>query len=450
MIPTVTKLLWGAGAGGVAFMLNVVAFWALFYMTNVLKIDPLLAGVIVFIPKIFDAVTDPLIGTISDRLKTNKSRRRPFMLIGAFLSSLSFLMIFTTPIFDSQWITAGYIFSALMIYSLAMTLFNIPYLAMPAEMTDDYHERTSIHGYRVVYYRIAGLLSGAGLPLMLFALGRENWSTYALLGILGAIFIFVMMIVAWAGTKNARFTQAQPDPPKMLSEMAHVFSNGHFIRLILVKFCQLVGVASTIAAMSYFVLYVLNREFDLLSLYGLVAGVVGILAAPVFVMLSKKLGKSQTYMVSALFYVTAVSSWVFAGADETVFSICLRAVCIGIAGTGNVILAMSMLTDIINYDSNLSNVRREGVFTAFYTFTEKLTFAFGPLIVGVALKTAGFDADLPIAELQTPAVRQALLIGISYVPATFGILSIILLLGYKLKQEDLIAVGAANASKRLG
>ena len=109
-----------------------------------------------------------------------------------------------------------------------------------------------------------------------------------------------------------------------------------------------------------------------------------------------------------------------------------------------------MLTDIINYDSNLSNVRREGVFTAFYTFTEKLTFAFGPLIVGVALKTAGFDADLPIAELQTPAVRQALLIGISYVPATFGILSIILLLGYKLKQEDLIAVGAANASKGLG
>ena len=80
MIPMATKVLWGAGAGGVAFMLNVVAIWALIYMTIVLKMDPLLAGIVLFIPKLFDAVTDPLIGTISDRLRTNKSRRRPFLL----------------------------------------------------------------------------------------------------------------------------------------------------------------------------------------------------------------------------------------------------------------------------------------------------------------------------------------------------------------------------------
>ena len=152
MIPMATKVLCGSGAGGVAFMLNVVAIWALIYMTIVLKMDPLLAGIVLFIPKLFDAVTDPLIGTISDRLKTNKSRRRPFLLAGAILSPLSFLMIFTTPIFDAEWMTAAYIFTALMIYSLAMTIFNIPYLAMPAEMTDDYHERTSIHSYRVIFY----------------------------------------------------------------------------------------------------------------------------------------------------------------------------------------------------------------------------------------------------------------------------------------------------------
>ena len=103
MIPPLTKLLWGAGAGGVALMLNVVAAWTLFYMILVLKIDPFLAGVILFVPKIFDALTDPLIGTISDRLKTNKSRRRPFLLVGAILSPLAFLMIFTTPLFEVQW-----------------------------------------------------------------------------------------------------------------------------------------------------------------------------------------------------------------------------------------------------------------------------------------------------------------------------------------------------------
>jgi GPH family glycoside/pentoside/hexuronide:cation symporter len=437
MIPMSTKVMWGAGACGVAFLLNVVAFWALFYMTNVLKIDPLLAGVVVFLPKIFDAITDPLVGTISDRMKWANGRRRPFLLVGAILAPLSFLMIFTTPIFESEWMTAGYVFIGLMIYSLAYTIYNIPYLAMPSEMTDDYHERTSIHSVRVVYYRIAGLIGGVGLPLMLNYLGMESWSTYAYLGVFGAIFIFIMMFTAWAGTKNARFTQAQDEQPNMFSEIAHVFSNKHFIRLILVKFCQLIGVASTIAAFSYFAIYVLSRDFTVLSLYGAVAAIVGIISAPVFVAMSKRFGKSRTYTISALFYVVGVLSWAFTGADSSLTSICLRAIPIGFAASGNVILAMSMLTDIINYDSKLNSVRREGVFTSFYTFTEKLTFAFGPLIIGAALKMAGFDAELPTEELRTPQVRQALLLGMAYVPAVFGLLSIFLLMGYKLKQEDL-------------
>jgi len=436
IIPVATKLLWGAGAGGVAFMLNVVAIWALIYMTIVLKMDPLLAGIVLFIPKLFDAVTDPLIGTISDRLKTNKSRRRPFLLAGAILSPLSFLMIFTTPIFDAEWMTAAYIFTALMIYSLAMTIFNIPYLAMPAEMTDDYHERTSIHSYRVIFYRVAGIV-GLAVPLLIEYIGRDSWYAFALLGVLGAVFIFLTMITAWGGTKDAKFTQAQPNPPNMFAEMAHVFSNGHFIRLILVKLCQLLGVASTIAAFPFFVRFVLARDYSFLTLYGGVSAIVGILSVPIFIMLSKKIGKSWTYIVSALFYVAAVLSWVFVSPDDSTFVICLRAIPIGIAGSGNVILAMSMLTDIINYDSKFSGVRREGVFTSFYTFTEKLTFAFGPLIVGAALKVAGFNADLPLEDLQTPEVRQALLLGLAYVPAVFGLISIFLLMGYKLKQEDL-------------
>jgi len=436
-IPFGIKISWSAGAAGVGFMMNVAAFWALFYMTNVLKIDPLLAGGVIFVPKIFDALTDPLIGTISDRLKTTKSRRRPFLLVGAIMSALSFLMIFTTPLFDSEWMRAGYVFAALMIYSLAYTIFNIPYLSMPAEMTEDYHERTSIHSYRVIFIRIAGLVGGVGVPLLLQQLGQQSWNAYAALGVLGAIFIFVCMITAWLGTANARFTLAQDQRPKMLPEMAHVFSNGHFIRLILLKFCQLVGVAATIAAFSYFVTYVLERDFQVLALYAIVSAGVGILTAPLFVSLSKRIGKSPTYVVSAIFYILTVYSWTFAQSGESTLLICLRGVGMGIAATGNIILAMSMLTDIINYDSKLTGVRREGVFTSFYTFVEKLTFACGPLLVAVALKVAGFDADLPKEELTTPQVRQALLLGMAYVPAIFGIFSIVLLMGYKLKEEDI-------------
>ena len=105
IIPQRIKVLWSSGALGVALMMNTVAGFVLVYMVTVLKLEPALAGFIAFFPKIFDAFTDPLVGGWSDRLASKGSRRRPFLLWGAILSSLSFLMVFMTPIFENQTFT---------------------------------------------------------------------------------------------------------------------------------------------------------------------------------------------------------------------------------------------------------------------------------------------------------------------------------------------------------
>lgn len=436
IIPFGIKLSWSFGALGVAFMMNTVAFFALYYMIGVLKIEPAIAGIVVFLPKIFDAVTDPIVGTWSDRIQSGNSRRRPFLLIGAIISALSFLMVFTTPVFDNQWATISYIFVGLMLYSLGYTIFNIPYLSMPAEMTDDYHERTVIHGYRVAAVTVGSMIVGVGIPVLLESMGKNSWASYAVMGVLGSVVIFVSMILAWIGTAKARYTKAQTVRPLIFKEISHVFSNKHFLRLLAVKFCQLLGVASTIAAFAFFVTNVMDRSFNVLAIYGVVVGVFGLLSAPLLVSLSKTLGKSQTYIVSAAFFILAVGSWSFAQAGEPTYLILIRAALLGVASTGNVIMAMSMLTDIINYDAKMTGVRREGVFTSFYSFVEKFTFAFGPLVVGIALSVAGFDQSLPAEELRTPAIRHALLLGMSYIPAVMGIMSIFLLMGYKLKESD--------------
>ena len=436
IIPQRIKVLWSAGALGVAFMMNTVAGFVLIYMVTVLKIEPALAGFIAFFPKIFDAFTDPLVGGWSDRLTVKGSRRRPFLLWGAILSSLSFFMIFTTPIFDNQIFSVIFIFTNLMIFSFGYTLFNIPYLAMPAEMTDDYHERTSVHSYRVMSYSIAGLI-GAGIPILLEIMGKTSWQAYATIGAGGAIIIFLTMFITWYGTKEARFSTAPIERPKIFIELGHVFSNKHYIRLLALKFCQLFGVAATIAAIPFLILYVIQRDFGVFTYYLIVVGIVSTAAAPLLYKLSRKIGKSQTYIVSALCFVVSVASWSFAQPGEATWLILLRAFVIGIASCGNVLMAMSMLTDIINYDSRLHGVRREGIFVAFYSFVEKFTFAFGPLVVGIALSIAGFDKSLPADTLQSPQVRHAILLGMSYIPAVMGLLSIWLLSGYRLKESDL-------------
>ena len=436
IIPQRIKVLWSSGALGVALMMNTVAGFVLVYMVTVLKLEPALAGFIAFFPKIFDAFTDPLVGGWSDRLASKGSRRRPFLLWGAILSSLSFLMVFMTPIFENQTFTVLFIFTAMMTLSFGYTLFNIPYLAMPAEMTDDYHERTSIHSYRVMSYSVAGLI-GAGIPILLEEMGKTSWQSYATIGMIGAIIIFVTMFITWYGTKDARFSTAPIDRPKILTELRHVFSNKHYIRLLALKFCQLFGVAATIAAIPFLVLYVLQRDFGIFTYYLLVVGIVSTASAPILYKLSRKIGKSQTYIISALCFVIAVASWSFAQPDDPTWAVLVRAFVVGIASCGNVLMAMSMLTDIINHDSRIHGIRREGIFVAFYSFVEKFTFAFGPLVVGIALSVAGFDKNLPTDTLQSPQVRHAILLGMSYIPAVMGLASIWLLSGYKLTEADL-------------
>jgi len=438
LIPQRIKVLWAFGAYGVAFMMNAVAGLTFFYLISVLNVSPALAGIVIFLPKLFDAITDPIIGTWSDRLGGGKSRRRPFLFAGAIISGLSFLMVFTTPVFDNEMLTASYVFTGLMLLAIGYTLFNIPYMSMPAEMTNDYHERSSIHGYRVVAFQIAAFTTGAIIPFFLEEMGRTDWMTYAKVGVVGAFLIFSTMMIAWAGTAKARFTEAPEIRPNPFSEIGHVFKNGHFIRLLLVKFCQLLGVAATIAGFKYFVLYGMGRDFSDLGLYGISVFVSAIISVPLTVKLSKRIGKSQTYMVSASLYVLAVASWYFADPNgEPMSYILARGVLLGAASTGNVIMAMSMLTDIINYDANHTNVRREGIFVSFYSFVEKFTFSLGPLILGVALQWAGYQESLSLEAKKSLEIRHAMLLGVTYVPAIMGLTSIWLLSGYKLKKEDI-------------
>ena len=431
-VPKLIKVTWGSGALGVSILMNAMSFFALFYMVDILLINPFLAGSVLFASKLFDVFTDPIVGAWSDRLNTSGSRRRPFLVVGAFISAVSFALIFSTPMFDAEWMRAAYIFVALLFYTLGYTLFNVPYISMPAEMTDDYNERSSIFGYRMVFVATGSLLVGSAAPMILGILGRNDWSSYALVGSVGAVIILVSMLTAWAGSKDARFTSASTSvPPNLFSEVRHVIKVEGFVRLLGAKALQLLGIAATSAALLFFVDNTMGRDFDTIALYGLVLGVGGIAFTPALVWLSRQIGKRNTYILAASSNVIASISWYWADSSEPSIGVVLRALLIAVAFSGNVIMAMSILSDIINGDAAKNNVRREGVFTSFYSFVEKFTFAFGPLLVGVALGVAGFNKDLSPEELAAPAIQQAMLLGVCYLPAVLGILSVILLTGIK-------------------
>ena len=445
MIPQGVRVSWGTGALGVALLMNAIGVLALFYMVSVLGIDPGLAGTLIFLTKLLDVVSDPVVGSWSDRAQSPFGRRRPFLLAGAFVSSLAFVLIFTTPVFDQQWLTATYVFMALSIYTVGYTLFNVPYMAMPAEMTDSYHERSAIHGYRMVFIASGVFLATSIAPLVLNQLGRENWNAYAVVGAGGGAVILASMLTAYFGTADARFTDAGIERINILRQFSPIRRNPHFLRLIAVKASQLLGIAASQATVVFFVVHFLKLPLTVLFYYGIVVTLVSTLGTPLLVAISKRIGKRETYLVAALCYLVGVSSWMLAGPGEPLPYILARGAIIAIAASGNIVMAMSMLTDTIEFDARRTGVRREGVYTAVYSFVEKFTFAMGPLIVGWAIKVAGFDPNLPEDALQTPDVGRALLLGMSYLPTLMGTVAIILLTRYRLTDKELLKTRAATS-----
>ena len=430
------KLMWGSGALGVAVLMNSISILILYYLISVVRLDPGLAGTIVFASKLFDVVTDPLMGIISDRAKFRTGRRRPFLVVGAFISALSFGMLFTIPAFDSQATSAAYALGALMLYTVGYTIFNVPYMAMPAEMTDGYHERSSLHSYRVVFVSIGSTVAGAIAPILLQVFG-EGREAYRIIAVLFAAIIFASMVGCYLGTREARFTFTTSTAHSVKAQISLLFTNRPFMWLISTKALQLVGVASAGATTLFFITAYLRIDLAYLAAFGLINTVVTIAMMPVFVRLSRRIGKRAAYMVSTVVFILYSLSWALAQPGEPLLMFYARAVLVGICLGGNILLAMSMLTDTIDLDARRSGMRREGVYAACYSFVEKFASAFGPLVVGWILAFVGFNRDLPRDAVQEPGVLFGILVGMSLIPAAAALLSLVTLSRYRLDESIL-------------
>lgn len=422
--------------------MNGISALSLFYFTVVLRIHPALAGLLIFMARIYDAITDPLSGWLSDRSKSKMGRRRPFLLAGALVSAVSFAAVFNSPFEGSGAATTLYVLATLLLYTTGYSLFNVPYMAMPAEMTHSYHERSVIHGYRVASAAVGGLAVQAMAGLLLEWLGKGQLA-HSVLGYTGGVLILVTMLVTFFGTAHLPTDVARPISPPFREQLRGFLANRPFQQVMGVKLAQLVGISSSSGGLLFFLANVIDRPLTLLPAIG-VATTVGVLTStPLLLWLSRRIGKRGGYAVSAAVTGLAALSWVIAQPGEPTWALLLRGYLLGIAFSGNVMFAMSMLADTMELDRHRTGMRREGTYSALYSFVEKLASSLGPLVLGSALSLAGFDPSRPPAE-STPEVRQAVLLGIAYVPAIMAVLALWILSTYRLDEAALRAARMAS------
>jgi GPH family glycoside/pentoside/hexuronide:cation symporter len=439
-VPFSLRLSFGVGSLGQATILNSTSVLLLFFMTNLLGIRPSVGGALLFIAKLIDIVSNPIIGMLSDRTQTRIGRRRPYLLGGGVMMFVAFILLFTVPEFSSQWLLTGYLLLLMVFLSLAYATFTVPYLAVAAEATRTYDERTSIMAYRVVFILLGTLVGTAIAPAIATPSGvgtRESFASMAL--VLGAVILIASLLCFW-GTRKATFYNPDAQTLGFLSQFGIAWRNRPFVILATAKLLQLCGVASVITCALYLTRYVLDISGLQVALFFLAMTISSALVVPVWWWMARRAGKKSAYITAVLIYALTGLTWLVAGPVESSFDMTLvygRAVLLGVGSGGLILLGVSMLPDTIEYDRLKSGARREGVFTGLWSAVEKGATAVGGLIIGLILDLMGFIKSTGDVVAQPETAISGIIIGSAVVPAVFMLASLPLLFRYPLSQESL-------------
>ncbi len=436
-MPTWVYAGWGFGTLAPALVLSLTNILLLRFMTDHVGLSAAMGAALIAFSKIYDAVTDPLGGLLSDKTRSRWGRRRPWLLVGTLTLVVALVALFWGPAFETTTAAAWYMGAMLIFYATAYSAFSIPYMAMPAEMTQGYHDRSYLMSFRIYAVGLAGLAASAGGPALIAAWGG-GLEGHRLMALTLAPIVLVAGLVCFFATARAPFVQAPPTLRVPLGEQARLaLTNRPFVILLAIKFFTLMNLG-TAAAFPFFFQRILGLTDGFLSLYLLVSSLSLMLSQPLWLAVSRRVGKKRAYQFALALPVCVGTSWFLAGAGEPVALLLLRAVFAGAGSGGVLLMGQSLLPDTMEYDYRRTGLRREGVFSGLYTTMEKAASAFGIAAVGTVLSAMGYVQSRGGAVVeQPPGAITAILLCVALLPAAVSLASAFALMFYDLDEEKL-------------
>lgn len=392
--------------------LQAAALPALMVILNLgLKIDARWVGVIAFVPRLFDAVSDPMMGYISDNTESRWGRRRPYIFVGAIVAGLIFALMWQLPPGYSKNFYFWTFLVASVLYFLAYTVFATPFVAFGFEMTSDYHERTRLH----TFANTVGQLPWLAVPWFYWLMSSEYFDNQVhgarvlalwvggaicLLGVVPAIFCRERMSpVNTNAVEQGTNTTFWANMADFFRGLIASFRCRPFVKLCAATFLVFngyqLGVAFTIYVLQF---YIYGGDAEVAGrLYGTYFTAVSICTLAVIPLtgwIATRLGKRETFLLTiSLSLIGYALKWFCYSPDHPYL---LLVSCPFIAfGTGSLFTLMaSMVSDVCDFDEQVSGERREGMFAAIYWWMVKVGMAIAGLFVGIFLHLAGFDVEV--------------------------------------------------------
>ena len=449
-VPLLQKSAFGAGHLVLNLLPGALGVF-MFFLLTAFGMNPFLAGLLGGLPRIFDALTDPIMGFISDNTKSNWGRRRPYIFVGAILSGLFFILLWQLDETNSQTYNFWYFLIMSMVFLVGNTMFATPLIGLGYEMTSDYNERTRLMAFSQTVGQIAWMIVPWFWVLIadpdLFesqAVGVRQLSVVVgviclLMGLLPAIFCKGIDASNMENRKEINFKSALSNLKDLFVSIVEVSKNKPFVKLCAATFLVFNGF-QLVASFSYFIIvfYMFNGDYGLAGYWPawfstITAVTTAFLVIPIVSWISNKIGKRKAFTISTALSIVGyiLKWWGFSPENPWLIFMPIPFMAFGLGGLFT--LMMSMTADVCDLDELENGMpRKEGTFGAIYWWMVKLGQALALVLGGLVLELVGFDQN---AATQTVATLTNLRIADIAIPAITAGLAIWVMHSYDLTEE---------------
>lgn len=447
------KMAYGAGMLGNQMFPAALGIFMVVLVQG-LGMNPLLWGLLFFVPRLVDAVTDPFMGFISDNTRSRWGRRRPYVFVGAIIAGLSYIAMWQVYPENSELFNFTYFLCVSIVFYLGMTVFSTPFVAMGYEMSSDFHERTRLMAVSQWIGQWAWVIVPWFWVIIydptLFAdatAGARELSVYVGIGCMALAMVpaFFCKTLPVKDEDMVRLSRANvgDNGKAFLRGIADTLRNEPFRKLCLATFL-IFNAFNTVAGFSWFIIvyYMNNGDPGAAGTWPAWFGMLSALSTcflviPAITWLSQRIGKRRTFLVSQIVSLLgyAMFWWAFQPERPLLMFLPLPLFAFGIGGLFT--LMMSMTADVCDLDELNTGARREGTFAAIYWWMVKFGFAIAGLFSGLILQFVGFDQS---AIQQTPEALAGLRAAYIIVPAFGTALALLVMRDYDLTEARAKAI----------
>jgi GPH family glycoside/pentoside/hexuronide:cation symporter len=427
-MPLSTVLVFGLPSVALGFTWFLATVYLPKYSTDVLLMSPAAMGLVFMATRIWDAVSDPLVGHLSDRTRSKRGRRRSWLLWSSIPLGLSYLWIWSAPLTLGDAAMVAWVTCGLFLYFTATTMLAVPHESLAAELSLDHHARTRIFGFKHALQGVGSLL-GVGVMALLIMRATEGRPLAMVQAAAAAV--VAPLLVAWAISK----VRERPDfqgrgGARIWQAFRDVLGNPHAALLLAVFLIENFGTAIISVLITYVMQYIVGTP-NLTPVFILLYMVPAVVLAPFWIRMSQRVGKKQLWVFSMSAMTVAFSSMFFVGEGDVWFVITMGLLA-GIGGGCGQVVAPSIQADVIDYDEYRTGERKEGMYFAVWNFVKKSAGGIAAGLSGLMLAVVGYEPNVE----QTESAKLGLRILFGLVPGGCYLVGTLIFMRFGLDQAE--------------